>query len=483
MARFDETDSVPTKLTPSQIAAQVALATAKSKLNANPQSVSALKAVQKALTAQDKVLGETGTSLAANDTAIKAAQKAAEDAAIQAKIDAALAKSTAEATFDTIKNTPVGDPNANKPGHYFNKKSGKWVPVPERPTGTSSKYIFNPETGEYEQPPRPGGSTPYVWDNLNGWVESTVILGPTGLNTVQGVNGASPTVSTKTLAINTFKNTLALFFGAKEISKPWVDGVYKAMNAYYETGSTFEEALNLTVQEARNNPAMAEFTKRFAGLYALTDRLAGNEALVVPTVAEWVKSEAAVGEVLTRAGMGELATQEFAGKVLGLNKSVSEIATLINDTFYRIDNAPKDLKDTLDIHFGQLSRVDLAKALLMGKEGAVELDNKIKGLSVLSAAGTQGSVIDYATASDIAKQGYGYKEALAGFGKVKDLGRGKDLGNIYGEKVSDKETRDAVFGQNADALAKFDRLGRQEDASFSAKSGMTASSLRASRTI
>ena len=428
-----------------------------------------------------------------------AKQKAKDDAAANAAATAAsinamgitgLSSKVNEKTGMVETTTPPkpvnptnSDPNANKPGHYLDKKSGKWVPIPERPTGTSAKYIFNPETGEYEQPPRPGGSTPYVWDNLNGWVESTVILGPTGLNTVQGVNGAPPTRSTKTLAINTFKNTLALFFGAKEISKPWVDGVYKAMSAYYETGSTFDEALNLTVQEARNNPAMAEFTKRFAGLYALTDRLAGNEALVVPTVAEWVKSEAAVGEVLTRAGMGELATQEFAGKVLGLNKSVSEIATLINDTFYRIDNAPKDLKDTLETHFGQLSRVDLAKALLMGKEGAVELDNKIKGLSVLSAAGTQGSVIDYATASDIAKQGFGYKESLAGFGKVKELRRGQDLGNVYGEKVSDKETRDAVFGQNADALAKLDRLGRQEDASFSGKSGMTASALRASRTI
>lgn len=352
-----------------------------------------------------------------------------------------------------------------------------------RPVGTPPAFVWDDAVGNYVQPPKPGGSGTYAWDNNSGWVNSTVVPGSTGVNAVPGVNGAPATVGTKTLASNTFKNTLALFFGPKEISKPWVDGVYKAMNNYYETGSTFEEALNLTVQEVRNNPLMAEFTKRFAGLYALTDRLAGNEALTVPTVAEWVKSEAAVGEVLTRAGMGELATQEFTGKVLGLNKSVAEIANLINDTFYRIDNAPKDLKDTLETHFGQLSRVDLAKALLMGKEGAAELDNKIKGLSVLSAAGTQGSAISYDIASDIAKQGYGYKEALTGFGKVKELGRGKDLGNIYGEQVSDKETRDAVFGQNADALAKFDRIGKKEEASFRGQSGMAKSALRASTNI
>ena len=348
--------------------------------------------------------------------------------------------------------------------------------------GGPKGFIWDNTSKSYVMPAEPDTGT-WQWDNVSGkYVSTAVVPGYTGFQAVD-VPGKKDITDKKTLAINTFKNTLALYIGAKEISKPYVDALYKTVNDYYETGSTFDEAINLTVQEARHNPLMAEFTKRFAGLYALTDRLAGNEALVTPTVAEWVKSEAAVGEVLTRAGMGELATQEFAGKVLGLNKSVSEIATLINDTFYRIDNAPKDLKDTLETHFGSLSRVDLAKALLMGKEGAVELDNKIKGLSVLSAAGTQGSVIDYATASDIAKQGFGYKESLAGFGKVKELRRGKDLGNIYGEQVSDKDTRDAVFGQNADALAKLDRLGRQEDASFSGKSGMTASALRASRTV
>lgn len=292
--------------------------------------------------------------------------------------------------------------------------------------------------------------------------------------------GNTTTEQKRTLALETFRSTLALFFGKDEVQMPWVSALYGVTSRYYNTGSTIDEAINLSVQDARNNPELKTFADRFKGIYALQDRLAKGEAINVPTVAEYFKAESDMGDVLRQAGMGELATQDFLGGVLGLGKSVLEVTNLINDTFDTIDNAPAALKKDLESYLNLgISRTDIAKALLTGKEGAAALNKKIEGISTLSAAKSQNVTIDMATAADIAARGYDYNKSLAGFADVKRLERGQMLGKMSGIDFTQKDAIAAQFESNVTAQDKIAKIGEEEVNRFSGRSGRLASQSRA----
>lgn len=289
---------------------------------------------------------------------------------------------------------------------------------------------------------------------------------------------------TRTLAIDTFRNTLALFFGAEEVKKSWVNALYNSTSKFYNTGSTIDESLNLSLQDVRNNPELKEFTNRFKGIYALQDRLSKGEAIEVPTIAEYFKSESAMGDVLREAGMGDLATQDFLGGVLGLGKSVLEVTNLISETFSAIDNAPEavkaDLKSVMNLG---VSKVDIAKALLTGKEGAASLNKKIAGITTYSAAKSQGVTIDLETAGDIAARGYDYGKSLTGFADVKRLERGQMLGKMSGIDLTQKDTIAATFEGNVQAEDKIAKIKEEEENRFAGRSGRFASRDRATGLI
>lgn len=337
--------------------------------------------------------------------------------------------------------------------------------VVDKPVGTPPAFVYNDSTGEWEMPEKPTEEGSWTWDNNKGWVDSTVNAGSTGDTTEGG----------PTLAANTFKNTLALFFGTQEMSQPWVDVLYKSVLGFVNTGSDIQEALNMSLQDVRNNPTMKPFTDRFKGIYALQDRLARGEAVTVPTIAEYFKTESAMGDVLRGVGLGELATQNFLGDVLGRGKSLSEVTNLINDTFNSIDNAPDALKKDLQTYFPGVDRTSIAKALLTGKEGWAELDKKVKGISVLSAAKTQGVNIDLATGMDLAMLGTDYTGALSGFQQVKELERGKLLGETMGVKFGQTEAIGAAFKQDAKAIADIEKIKKTETARYQGSAGRLAS--------
>jgi hypothetical protein len=301
-----------------------------------------------------------------------------------------------------------------------------------------------------------------------------------GSTPIPFVTTEKPSAPERTLAVDTFRNTLALFFGADEVQKPWVNALYGVTSKYYISGSTIDEAINLSVQDARNNPELKTFADRFKGIYALQDRLVKGEAIQVPTVAEYFKTESKMGDVLRAAGMPDLANQEFLGNVLGLGKSVLEVTNLIDTTFKAIDDAPAALKKDLEtfLNLG-VSKTDIAKALLTGKDGATALNKKITEISTLSAAKSQGITVDMATAADIAARGYDYNKSLAGFADVKRLERGQDLGRMSGIDFTQKDAIAAQFESSVKAQDKIAKIGEEEANRFSGRSGRLASQNRA----
>jgi hypothetical protein len=273
------------------------------------------------------------------------------------------------------------------------------------------------------------------------------------------------------LALDTFRATLGLIFGKEEANKSYVSKLYSLTSGFYKTGSTVDEAMNLALYQAENEGAIPEFTSRFAGIFALRDAKKNGAAITVPTIAEFFATEAKMGEVLTSAGLGELATESFLGGIIGKNKSVNEVATLISDVFNTIDYAPKELKETLSTYFPGVDRVSIAKAILTGPEGAQALSQKIKGVSVMSAAQQYGMNIDMATATDIANRGYDYNAALAGYGQVSSLGRANTIAEFTGGKFTQDQAQSAVFMKNANDLAQLSTLKAVEEARFQGSSG------------
>lgn len=320
-----------------------------------------------------------------------------------------------------------------------------------------------------------------------------------------GADGKSGTGSTTTpvptgptLAIDTFKNTLALFFGQAEMSKPWVDGLYKSISSFYKTGSTVEESFNLALQASRTNEAMKPFTDRFKGIYALQDAKAKGSAIEVPTIAEYFKTESTMGDILRSTGLGSIATETFLGDVIGKGVSATEFSNRITAVFDRIDQAPKEIKDTLTRFFPQVDRTELAKALLSGDKGAKELQSKIQGYEVLAAAEAQGigaqRIVDGVAvgvvggitediAANLAAGGSTYANTMGGFAQVAQARETEAKLAAISGKTSMGVTglTNAVLGKKASELTALEKLTTEEENRFKAKAGIAslASSKRA----
>jgi hypothetical protein len=353
----------------------------------------------------------------------------------------------------------------------------KTVSQTDRPIGTPPAFVYDPLSKTWKMPEKPTEEGNWVWDNLEGWTNTNVTPGSTGMEAGND----------RTLAQDTFKNTLALFFGASEMSQPWANALFKVVSGYYKSGSTIDESLNLALQEARNNPVLEPFTKRFAGVFALQDRRAKGEALDVPTIAEFFKSQVELGDRLREVGLGDLASNEILGEVLGTGKSVAAVLNLVNDVFMTIDNAPEQLKKDLQAVAPGIDRTSIAKALLLGQRGAEALQKQIKEVSILSAAKSQGIGIDNAMAADIAARGVDYGSALTNFGTVAKAAQPyQKLTEIStGQAVKPTDAQGtlikSLFQQDVKAQEQIRLEGEKEIARFSGSSGTFGSRSLASR--
>lgn len=282
-----------------------------------------------------------------------------------------------------------------------------------------------------------------------------------------------------TLARNTFANTMALLIGETEASQPWVDEMYDLTQGYINTGSDIEEAQNLALREARNKGTASKFVQRFAPIFKLQDRLNAGETVQVPSIADYVKAEQELGDVLRGVGLGDLATQEFAAKVFGdANKSVSEASLLISNVFNAIDNAPKALKEDLQILAPGVDRTSIARALLLGKEGAAALAKQIDTIGQVSAAKSQGVTIDMGTGADLAAGGATYGTSLERFATVKNLERGQQLGRMSNINFTQEDAIASTFQSSAAADEKIRKIKEEEQNRFRARSGYLPSQNR-----
>ena len=325
----------------------------------------------------------------------------------------------------------------------------------------------------------PGSRIPVYADGNGGEFDGEEITNPVN----PGSTGFTDTGKV-TLAANTFANTIALLMGELEASQPWVEELRVLAQGFINTGSSVDEAINLALRDAKAQGKASKFVNRFSAIFKLQDRLNAGETVQVPTIAEYVQSEQALGDVLRAVNLGDLATQEVAAKILGdANKSVSEATSIIKDVFGAIDNAPEALKNDLKTYFPGADRTSIAKALLLGKEGALELTKKVASIEQFSAAKSQGVGIDLTTGANLAAGGATYGTSLGKFATVKQLERGQTLGKMSGIAFTQEEAIASTFQANAAADEKIRKINEEESNRFAARSGRLNSQNRASGQI
>jgi len=313
---------------------------------------------------------------------------------------------------------------------------------------------------------------------------SNVFVTPVGITGATGpINGATgPIVGASgvvTLAKDTFKSTLALLMGESEVNQPWVDELRDIIQGFINTGSDVATATNLALREAKAKGKASKFVQRFDAIFKLQDRLNAGETVQVPSIADYVKSEQELGDVLRAVGLSDLATQEFAKKVFGdANKSVSEATALISNVFNAIDNAPKALKEDLQKIAPGIDRTAIARALLLGQQGADALTKQINTIGQVSAAKSQGVAIDMGTGADLAAGGETYGTSLGKFATVKNLERGQQLGRMSNINFTQEEAIASTFQSNAAADEKIRKIKEEEANRFSAQSGRLKSQSR-----
>jgi len=321
----------------------------------------------------------------------------------------------------------------------------------------------------------------------SGTTMGKTTTGGTGLSS--GLPGTG--VTGPTLAKDVFKTTLSLFFGTEEMAKPWVDQLYTSMSKFYKTGATIEESYNLALQDVRNNPQMADFTKRFKGIYDLQDLRQAGKPVTVPTIAEYVATQSKMADVLRTSNLGDLATEEFLTGIIGKAIPASVFAERVTQIFDRIQFAPNEIKETIKTRYPNLTDTQIARAIIGGEKSTKDLARELAGYEVLTAAQQQGlgasetlpGGVTVERATELGALGETYQSSLGKFGRVAQaLPTATKLAGISGtEPLSQADLENIVFRNSVREAQALEALTKEEEARFANKAGTIGSKSFASQ--
>jgi hypothetical protein len=441
-------------------------------------------------------------------TQLAAAEKQAEDLAAQKVTTIAAQKTAAEdlelreaeqrqARADQLKAQREAKDLAGKLGAEVDPVTG----IIDAETVTTPFNIYGPKGGKtvdktfFEGEGASRVKVTVYMDGTRSTTPAPLAVGSGGAIVGNGSGSSifgsvAGTSTTRSLGRDQFKNSLALFFGAAEAAKPWVDALYDVVSKFYRTGSDVNESFNLALQDARNNPALKTFTDRFKGIYALQDLKLTGKPVLVPTIAEYVVSQAKMADVLREANLGDIATDDFTTELISKGNSVTTIADKIAKVYQRIDMAPKAIKDTFSRFLPTVDRTKLARTLLLGEKGVNELVDELETFEVLASAEQQGvgainriGGLDLGRAQEYARSGQTFTSLTPQFSKIaralptttklSQISKVEDIGQVGLEK--------AVISQSAKELEQLEELGEQEMARYSGKAGRAELGLASQR--
>lgn len=147
-------------------------------------------------------------------------------------------------------------------------------------------------------------------------------------------------------------------------------------------------------------------------------RFAGNETriklgLPVLSESEYVYNERQYSEILRSFGQSDLATSDNYSKFIGGDVSPVELSNRFNLAVERVQKADPALRSQLNKMYPGISNNDLARSLLMGKDGAKFLESKIGQAEILAEAATANLNLQ-TSAADLEAQGVTREAARKG---------------------------------------------------------------------
>ena len=229
---------------------------------------------------------------------------------------------------------------------------------------------------------------------------------------------------------------------------------------------------------------------------AYKTRFKGNEGRLAAGLAayspgEYLQAEDTYAEILNRFNLGGLATREQFVDLISNRKSASEVADLVQNVYFRIQNADPALRQQLNQlkDIGNLKDSDLAQAILSGKDAAKVLQQKIAGAEVATEASER--KLSIGRAQELANLGVTREQARAGFEAIAQTQPTfEKLSDIY-EPGMAPQTKAAAAARSATIQEELEkeqfqglrsenraRLAQQEQAAFMGQSGTQGIGLR-----
>lgn len=228
-----------------------------------------------------------------------------------------------------------------------------------------------------------------------------------------------------------------------------------------------------------------EYKDRFAGLDLykknFAQEIAAGSKAAPPTAADYLKYEQQYQDVLSRYGLGDLATRGTFAQLIGGDVSVAEMTDRVVNVYDKVNNADDVLKQQLNQFFPTFGTTDFARALLTGtspQEMASQLTRKLGAAEISSEASRAGLSTGVERAQQLQAMGVSRGTARTGYSTIAErqpvLNK---LGSIYNQDVTGLQTELEAEQFQGLASQRRKKLEETEKATFSGRSGMSQVSL------
>ena len=210
-------------------------------------------------------------------------------------------------------------------------------------------------------------------------------------------------------------------------------------------------------------------------------RLAKNLKVLSP--AEYITIEDSYRQVLRAYGLKQFDTDDYVSQFISNDVSPTELSNRVVTAVQRVQNADPAVSRTLRDYYG-VGQADLVAYVLDPEQQFQKIQRQVSAAEIGTAARVQGLEAGVNVAEQLAAQGVTAAEAQKGYATIADiLPSAKKLSDIYGTTLEgyDQATAEQeVFNQLASAQRARKKLSEREVAAFSAKSGISGTSLGSS---
>jgi hypothetical protein len=200
-----------------------------------------------------------------------------------------------------------------------------------------------------------------------------------------------------------------------------------------------------------------------------------NNVTGITTLAEFMNARKEYKSLFAFYGLADLATNANADRLIEGNVSILEAQSRMNVAYDAINNADSILRSQLGSL--NLSGSDLARALLLGKEAAGQLQDKIRTANIL-AAQVEADFTSLVGAEELARQGVSREQARQGLSITKLQTPGY-TSEAQKQGISTGDLQKELEQENIQGLASARRRRIQQGAvaRFSGQSGAVTQSL------